>query len=119
LSLATPQPRRRLIVGGPLTIEVGPELETCLVRLWGELDMAGAPALERELLRLLVSRLHTVVLDLHDLEFIDAAGLRCLVTAARRSAANGDQLRILGPQEQVARIFGMTGTDHLLPLIAG
>ena len=80
--------------------------------------MAAAPALERELSRLLASRLHTVVLDLHDLEFIDAAGLRCLVTAARRSRADGDRLRILGPQEQVARIFDMTGTRRVLPLIA-
>ena len=109
-----------MIAEGSLTIEVGPELETCLVCLAGELDLAGAPALERELERLLSGELQTVILDLEALEFIDSLGLQCLLRAARSSRANGDRLRVLRPTTgQVARVLELTGVGDVLPVIAG
>ena len=100
-----------------LTIEVGPEAETCLVRLVGELDMATVPAVEREVDRLLSGGLETVVVDLGGLDFIDSTGLVCLVKAARRSAENGAHLRILRGDEQTTRLMRLTGLDEVLPLI--
>ena len=114
-----PYVRRRLIVEGPLKIEVGPEVETCLVRVSGELDMIGAPALERELHRLLSQRLQTVILDLTDVEFIDSLGLACLIKVTRRSREDGDRLRMIKPRGHVADVLHTTGIDDVLPLIAG
>jgi anti-sigma B factor antagonist len=118
VALAEPSRRQRVIAAGPLTIEVGPQLETCLVRVEGELDLAGVPMLERELEELLSSDLQSVILDLEELEFIDSLGLRCLLEAARGSRANGDRLRMLRPTGQVARILKLTGVGEVLPLIA-
>jgi anti-sigma B factor antagonist len=100
-----------------LTIEVGPEAETCLVRLVGELDMATVPAVEAELNRLLSSALQTIVVDLGDLAFIDSTGLACLMKATKRSAEDGSRLRILRGSEQVMRVMRITGVDEVLPLI--
>jgi anti-sigma B factor antagonist len=108
----------RRINQGLLTIEVGPEIETCLVRAVGELDLATVAALENELSRLLSSDLQRVVLDLGELTFVDSVGLVCLVNAARRSSRDGDRLRMLpAADETVNRTLRLTGLDQVLPLI--
>jgi hypothetical protein len=47
LPLAGPHHRPIRIESETLTIELGPEAETCLVKLAGELDLASVPALHR------------------------------------------------------------------------
>ena len=96
--------KRRRIVEGPLTIEVVPEHETCRVRLGGELDLFGAPTLERELDRLLSGELQPVILDLSEVQFIDSCGLACLIKATRRSREDGDRLRMTKPRGHVADV---------------
>jgi anti-sigma B factor antagonist len=106
----------RQLTHGTLTAHVGPERETCLVRLRGELDLASVPLLESELHRLLSTELSAVILDLDGLDFIDSTGLQCLLVAARRSQANGDHLRILPPRGEVERILELSGVGEALPI---
>jgi anti-sigma B factor antagonist len=106
----------RRLTKGALTVDIGPERETCVVRLRGELDLRSAPLLQGELNRLLSSELPAVILDLGYLEFIDSTGTRCLLTAARRSQANGDRLRILSPVGDVERILELSGVGQFLPI---
>jgi anti-sigma B factor antagonist len=107
----------RSIVERDLRIEIGPELETCLIRIAGELDLATAPVLERELHRLLSGGLVRVILDLEELEFIDSTGLSVLVGAANHSRADGDRLRIIGATGEVDRMLRLTGIRDVLPPI--
>jgi anti-sigma B factor antagonist len=107
----------RSIVERELRIEIGPEAETCLIRVAGELDLGTVPVLERELHRLLSHDLRRVILDLEDLEFIDSTGLGCLLAAANHSRVNGDRLRIIGASGYVDRILRLTGIREVLPLI--
>lgn len=107
----------RRIEAEHLTIEVGPEAETCMLRLVGELDIETTPALESELNRLSVSQAKTVVVDLGGLTFIDSMGLSCLVKAARLSSADGNRLRMLAGNERVVEIMKLAGVDKVLPLI--
>ena len=100
-----------------LTIEIGPESETCLVRLIGELDLEAVPTLERELERLLSARLATVVVDLGELTFIDSLGLTCLLRAARLSAEDGCHLRMLPGGGQVQEVMRLTHVEEALPFI--
>jgi anti-anti-sigma factor len=115
--MATERETERRVVEGALTIEVGPEVETCLVHVSGELDIATAPALENELGRLLSSDLQSVILDLDELLFIDSTGLRCLLQVTRRSRADGDRLRMRGANPDVDRILRFTGIREVLPFI--
>lgn len=84
----------------------GPD-EVCL-RLEGQLDGDSALSLARVLLD--AQRAGTVlVLDLSRLSFLDVAGLRVLVDAARRTAAAGCELVLRAPSPDVRRLFRVTG----------
>jgi anti-anti-sigma factor len=115
LALSEPHPTR--IDSESLRIELGPEAETCLVKLGGELDLGSVPALQTEVHRLLSDGLRRVVVDLADLEFIDSTGIECLLGLSERSRANGDTLRIVDPRGDVDRVLRLTGVRELLPLI--
>jgi anti-sigma B factor antagonist len=117
LTLSHPDHRPTRIDSGTLTIEVGPEVETCLVKLAGELDLATVPPLRTEVHRLMSDGLRRVVVDLADLEFIDSMGIQCLIELSSRSAAEGDTLRIVDPRGDVDRMFRLTGVREVLPLI--
>lgn len=109
------EPRSK--VDGVLAIEVAPEGETTLIRASGELDMSTTAALAERLNEVLSSAGGIVVLDLEHLEFIDVAGIRCLVHAANRSRADGDRLRIAPGNGQIERVLTLTGLARRLPLI--
>jgi anti-anti-sigma factor len=110
-------PGARVIEHGALRIETGPERETCLVELFGELDLESAAVLEHELLRLVESSLRTVVVDLHELEFIDSTGLRCLASVTRHSRLGADNVRFTAPSVEVEHVLSLTGLREVLPFL--
>jgi anti-anti-sigma factor len=65
-----------------------PEDGRVRVRLCGELDLSGTPAVT-ERLRSLREHRQPVLLDLDELEFIDMSGLRALRAAADDAAGDG------------------------------
>lgn len=88
-----------------------------VVCLKGELDLSRSPQLEAALLEAEQSHAKQIVVDLDELTFVDSSGLAVLVNAARRSATNGDQLRITPGRDQVARVFRLTRLDTALPFL--
>ena len=98
-----------------LTIEAADEPDAYLIRLEGELDLAGRPDFESALAQAELSEVDRIVVDLDGLSFIDAAGLRMLVGAARRSADNGNRLRMTRGTGEVSRMFRLTMLDLTLP----
>jgi anti-sigma B factor antagonist len=115
---AQPDPRIRKLSDGLLTIEVGPQHETCLMRVTGELDLSSAATFERELHRVLADgQLKSVILDLADLEFIDSSGLQSLVRLTRWSRQDGDHLRVIPPEGEADAVLRLSGIRDLLPLI--
>jgi anti-anti-sigma factor len=88
------------------------------VCLRGELDLAGVPALT-ERLRGLRERRKTVLLDLDELSFIDASGLRALLRAAEGAADEGLPFTVTPGSRAVRRLLGLVGVDGQLPLDGG
>lgn len=82
-----------------------------IVRLRGEADLSGSPALLRLLLEVPGSR---ITVEIAELSFIDAAGLGAFVVASRELARAGRQLAVLAPRPSVARVFDVAGLQHLL-----
>jgi len=76
-----------------------------VVHVRGELDLAVAGQLTKQLCDLAGS---DVVVDLSDLTFIDAAGLRALVTANHKVRSHGHQLTVRGAHGLVRRVFEVT-----------
>ena len=78
-----------------------------VVRLHGELDLAGVP----RLLSALACLDGDVELDCSGVDFIDAAGLGAFVRAHQRCEERGAQLVVVEPSPVVVRLLQMVELD--------
>jgi anti-anti-sigma factor len=102
-------------VGKALTIRVCREADYVLVRLAGEVDIATAAGLRERLWALAADGI-SLVADLDQVTFIDAAGLGALADVAIRAAAYGSRLHVVCARRQTRRLFRITGLDRRIPL---
>jgi len=80
----------------------------------GEVDLLTAPDLGA-LLDAVISQQHaSVVLDLAELAFMDAAGLRVIASGVHRLGALGEELTIRSPPTMVARLLAITGLSEMV-----
>jgi anti-anti-sigma factor len=86
-----------------------------VIALEGELDMAGAAELERELAGVEAS---AVVIDLRELGFMDSSGLRALAVAAQQLQRAGRRLALVPGAAQVMRVFDITRMRERLEFVA-
>jgi anti-sigma B factor antagonist len=84
------------------------------IALSGELDMATAPILSDSLALFEGNGVSTIVLDLHDLTFIDSTGLHAFLEARNRAMSNGHRLLLSGAGPAARRLIEITGTQFLL-----
>ena len=86
------------------------------IRMLGELDLSVIGLVDREMERAEASDASRIVLDLEELEFMDASGIRLLLHLNERSQSHGGRLRICGScAPQVQRVLELTGVGELLP----
>lgn len=89
-----------------------------VVKLTGELDLASAQLLEAEIDRPEVSGAPNLLLDLHDLQFIDSTGLRTLFTAHQRASARGQGFALTHGSQQVQRLLAITRMVEHVKVVA-
>jgi anti-sigma B factor antagonist len=82
-----------------------------VLRLFGELDLVSADAVQHALVALAGS---AVVADLSRLEFIDSTGLSALLRARRRVSDAGHRLELRGAQGPTRRVFEAAGLADVL-----
>lgn len=99
-----------------LTIHTEHQSDAYVIELEGELDSIGCPDLDIALVEAERTNAPRIVLDLEQLTFIDAAGMRALLWASRRSAANGARLQMTRGVGHPADMFRLTALDQTLPL---
>jgi anti-anti-sigma factor len=88
------------------------KVEPHRLRLRGEIDLASAPELERQLDHL--GQAQDIVLDAADVTFIDSSGLRIVIAAHQSHQDAGTRLIVVNPSEVVSNVLSITGlTDHL------
>jgi anti-sigma B factor antagonist len=104
----------------PLPLELTELREAARVRLRvsGELDIATADLLA-DRLRGLRDRQAAVLLDLDDLAFIDASGMRVILGAARDARDDGWEFKVTRGSARVRRLFALLDLDQHLPLDGG
>jgi anti-sigma B factor antagonist len=90
--------------------------ERILVGVEGEIDLAVIGLVDRELKRAEATDASRIVLDLDQVDFMDAAGVGLLLDVNARSESNGGRLRITGGSPQVRRVLDLTGVGELLPI---
>jgi len=107
--------RQRPVPGQALTMRVRREPGHVLVTVAGEIDIATVAQLEEQLSALAVAG-DTVLADLTQVSFIDAAGLRALGRAAGQAAAHGGSLHAICGRDHILRLFHLTGLDRRIPV---
>jgi anti-anti-sigma factor len=82
-----------------------------VLALQGELDLAGVPRLRRAVGVVGAVAGERVVLDLAELAFIDACGIRAIECARDELGERGVDLIARSPQPAVGRVFGLCGFE--------
>lgn len=86
------------------------------VTLQGRLDAQAAPIL-KELWRTCEEQGHyNVLLDLHQVEFIDSIGISTLVSGLKQLRARGGDLRLIGLQPSARAIFELMMLDRVFEI---
>jgi anti-anti-sigma factor len=81
----------------------------------GEIDLSSSDTLAAAVVHTIDARAAvTVVVDLHAVAFLDAAGVRVLLQAHRYAGEHGVRLRVAHPCGVVRRVLQLTGALALL-----
>jgi len=100
-----------------LTAVSQPPIHSCLVvDLGGELDVASVPELRRRLTALILSGRSRLVLNAAALDFIDAAGIGCLVHVAKIARAEGGWIRLIRVEQRHLRLLRILRLGRMLPV---
>jgi anti-sigma B factor antagonist len=83
----------------------------------GQVDLATAPELAGALAEAQGCGVNGIVVDLTGVDFLDSAGVRVLVEAAREAAAADVALSVRGATGWVARVLEITGVEEYLHVV--
>lgn len=75
------------------------------VAVGGRLDTHTYEDLDEALAPLLIRQLHSLVLDLSELEYISSAGIRSIFKARKALAGHGGKVLVVNPQPQIQKVF--------------
>jgi anti-sigma B factor antagonist len=107
----------QLIELGALKISCERDGDVRAICLSGELDLATADRVQRELERAEASDARSILLDLSGLTFMDSTGVRLLLSAHARSRADSGRLTMLRGSPAVQRVLQLTGVADRLPFV--
>jgi anti-sigma B factor antagonist len=105
----------RIEYADPVHVEMAWEQagDVLVVTFAGELCTWSSEVLRAPLLELISTRnCQRVDMDLSDVSFIDARGLRLLLVARTRAAELGKTLAVTVPSPAVTRVLNLCGLDH-------
>ncbi|MBI3785315.1 MAG: STAS domain-containing protein [Deltaproteobacteria bacterium] len=82
----------------------------------GRIDAATAPLFHQRLLRSVDDGETSVLLDLMQLDYISSAGLRSLLTAAKRLQAGDGRFAVCSLSHNVREVFEVSGFDTIIEI---
>ncbi len=82
----------------------------------GRLDQSLNPRLEHSFVKLLDDGHQRFIVDLSEATYINSGGLRCLVTAWRKSREQGGDLVLCGLNNRLEEIFSLVGFDRVFQI---
>jgi anti-anti-sigma factor len=87
-----------------------------ILQAQGRLDSTSAPDMDRCMSKLIDGGAMQVFIDLSGLEYVSSAGLRVLLSAAKRIKQAQGKLALASPSPQVRQVFNMAGFSSILPI---
>ena len=107
-------------MGKALTMSLAIDVSSLAGLIWvtldGQLDVATAPRLHRELRQLPLDRTE-VRLDVTALEFIDSTGLGVLLGLAERAEQHGRVITLVDPTPAVARLMRLVDVTRRFRIV--
>jgi anti-sigma B factor antagonist len=96
---------------GPMNIDSRRGGHGVVLVLTGELDLASAPELDRQLRALESTNPGRVLIDLSRLEFMDSTGIATLIGGQRAAISHGYQFLLRRGPTPVQRLFELAGVS--------
>jgi anti-anti-sigma factor len=88
------------------------------IAVCGDLDILSGPRLLAQVTGVTAAEPAEIVVDMHDVRFCDAAGIRILMSARAATAKAGGLLTVVRPRGLVETVLYVTGTAGQLGLPA-
>jgi anti-sigma B factor antagonist len=96
----------------PFQLEAITAGDCAVLRVAGEVDVYGAPALREQLIKLVENGARYVVADLSGVDFLDSSGLGVLVGGLKRLRLHEGSLTIVTGGGAIPQLFEMTGLSR-------
>ncbi len=87
-----------------------------VLQVGGEIDVATAPRLREQLLKVVNDQRFQIVVDLTDVDFIDSTGLGVLIGALKRVRTHGGNLALVCTEPRILKVFEITGLDQVFQI---
>ena len=94
------------------------DADTHLIELGGEIDLYTAPEFKERMAEIIDEGKTRVVVDLSQATFIDSTTLGVLVGGVKRLRPTGGSLALVCTDENITKIFEITGLDRVFPIHA-
>ena len=100
----------------PFEVHISPGHDAVRVAPAGEVDLATADRLQTRIEDQLQQGCARLVLDLHDVSFMDSTGVRLVLELARRAQHASWELSVIRVPHAVHRVFELSGVLDAVPL---
>lgn len=97
-----------------MDIDVQVEGDAIVAAVRGRVDTISAPAFEKAVLEFLNGPEKLVVFDLSGLEYISSAGLRVVISVAKKLKSKGGEVRLAATSGPVKKVFQVSGFFSML-----
>ncbi|MBQ1440692.1 MAG: STAS domain-containing protein [Clostridia bacterium] len=97
-----------------MNIKKTPNGSTLTITVEGRLDTVTAPDLEKEI-NASIADVKELILDFAGLDYISSAGLRLLLSAQKKMAAQGS-MKVVHVNDVVNEVFNITGFCDILTI---
>ena len=94
------------------------DAETHVIELGGEVDLYTAPEFKERLVQVIEDGKKQLVVDLSKATFIDSTTLGVLVGGVKRLRPTGGSLALVCTDQNITKIFEITGLDRVFPIHA-
>ncbi|CAN5450919.1 anti-sigma factor antagonist BldG [soil metagenome] len=99
-----------------LRLDVSEQGDWSVLQVGGEIDVATAPRLREQLIRLVNDEKFRIVVDLEDVDFIDSTGLGVLIGALKRVRTHDGDLVLICTEPRIVKVFEITGLNQVFQI---
>ncbi|HEX2574779.1 MAG TPA: STAS domain-containing protein [Aquihabitans sp.] len=99
-----------------LRLDVSEQDGWSVLRVGGEIDVATAPRLREQLIKLVNDDQHRIVVDFEDVDFIDSTGLGVLIGARKRVRVHDGDVKLVCTEPRIVKVFEITGLDQVFQI---